>query len=464
MAERLLSVGLDVGTSTTQLVVSHLTVEDRASGFTVPRLEITDRQVVYESPIHFTPLLGPDLVDGEGIRAIVEAEYRSAGIEAVSVDTGAVIITGETSRKENARSVLKALSQQAGKFVVATAGPDLESVLAARGAGADAQARDTGRTFLHMDIGGGTSNLALCTQESVRPAGCLNVGGRLAKFDPEGHVTYVSPVLRGLVPWELGDTVTEKEAMTLAEALASALEMAAGLRQRTDLLEKLSTAGAVAINPEPGAIPSFSGGVADCIRQDFPWLQFGDLGPLLGRAIRESRLCAGEYRLGSRTIRATVIGAGCHSASLSGSTVFLRGQALPIQDLPAAHISFKEQQLPPEALSNLIRSRLGSLEGPGVLTLPGWQAPDYAAVTGLADAISGGIQGPCRVALKWDMAKALGHALALRLPKETPILCLDGLDIPPDSYLDAGTPIGPAVPVVVKTLAFTPAQETRLKI
>ena len=125
-----------MGTTTTQLIVSKLQVQNQASSFAVPELQITDRQVVYTSPVYFTPLIGQDLVDGEGVARLVKEEYQKAGITPEQVDTGAVIITGETSRKENARAVLEGLSTLAGDFVVATAGPDLESVLAAKGAGA----------------------------------------------------------------------------------------------------------------------------------------------------------------------------------------------------------------------------------------------------------------------------------------------------------------------------------------
>ena len=136
MAEHLRSIGLDIGTTTTQLIVSELGITNQASAFSVPELEITQRRILYRSPVYFTPLLQGELVDGAAIRQIVETEYQSAGITKDSVDTGAVIITGETSRKENARAVLHALSDFAGDFVVATAGPDLESILAAKGSGA----------------------------------------------------------------------------------------------------------------------------------------------------------------------------------------------------------------------------------------------------------------------------------------------------------------------------------------
>lgn len=455
MDKVLCSVGLDVGTTTTQLIVSRITARNQASGFTVPRMEITDTVLLYQSPIHFTPLLSGELVDGAGIRAIVQAEYEKAGIRPEDVDTGAIIITGETSRKRNAEAVLQSLSDYAGDFVVATAGPELESVLAAQGAGAVEASRETDNAVLHMDIGGGTSNLALCRDGKIMATGCLNVGGRLLKFDDQGRITYVSPVLEGITSHKVGDIVTEQQAMETARLLAGVLEMAAGLKEKTPLFSQLTTGGTQPVRLEGRPVLSFSGGVADCIASTPDWLEYGDLGPLLGQAIRESALCKGPYRLGKHTIRATVIGAGCHSMQLSGSTVFCRGFDLPAKNLPVAHLTLQEQSLPQEALTALIRSRLEALEPWGVLSLTGWTAPGYTTVTALADAIAGAVgRRPCLVALEADMAKALGHALALRLDPDVPCLCLDGLHIPPQSYLDVGDWVGPAITVVVKTLVF----------
>ena len=137
MDETILSVGIDIGTSTTQLIISRLTLVNQAAPFTVPRIAITDKEILYRSKIHFTPLRSDTVIDTEKVREIVDAEYRASGFERSQIQTGAVIITGETARKENAQEVLQALSGYAGDFVVATAGPDLESILAARGAGAD---------------------------------------------------------------------------------------------------------------------------------------------------------------------------------------------------------------------------------------------------------------------------------------------------------------------------------------
>ena len=258
MSEVLCSVGLDVGTTTTQLIVSELTVENQASSFAVPKLEITGRRIRYQSPVYFTPLTQGDLVDGEALGKLVREEYGRAGIAPADVDTGAVIITGETSRKENASRVLQALSDHAGDFVVATAGADLESRLAARGAGAVGYSEKTGKRVLHMDIGGGTSNLALIDGGKILRCGCMNVGGRLVKVDADGVITYLSPVARQLTDLEVGQKASLAKLEALAETLVQGLEMAAGLREKTSLWEKLVTKEALNTQPAaPGAVISF---------------------------------------------------------------------------------------------------------------------------------------------------------------------------------------------------------------
>ena len=445
MAE-LRSVGLDVGTTSTQMVVSRLGVENRAGAFSVPELDISSREILYESPVHFTPLLGIHRVDGTALRALVEAEYRRAGIRREDVDTGAVIITGETSRKENAREVLEHLSDFAGDFVVATAGPDLESVLAAKGAGAVEFSGKTGKTVLHFDIGGGTSNLALIEDGVITATACLNVGGRLVKAE-QGRISYVSPVLDGIYDGKVGDPAEREKLSELARKLAQVLEMAAGLRGTDGTLEALVTQEADGLPPALCATPlinaggkwviSFSGGVADCIEKEQPWDAFGDIGVLLGRAIRESRLCRGEYRLGEQTIRATVIGAGCHSTQLSGSTVFIQNVAFPLKNLPVV-----------EHAADLSR-----LDGPGVLVIPG-EALDFAGVRDMAKDLAGKLTLPIHIAAAGDMAKALGTQLALRLGRDAPILCIDRVRLRAGDYLDVAAPIGPALPVVVKTLVL----------
>lgn len=470
MSETLLSVGIDIGTSTTQLILSRLTLANRANPFSVPRIAIEDREVLYRSGIHFTPLLSDTVIDAEGVRTIVAEEYRKSGFAPEQVDTGAVIITGETARKENAREVLSALSQFAGDFVVATAGPDLESILAARGAGADEYSREHHTDVLHFDIGGGTSNLALYSHGELAATGCLGVGGRLIKLDREGTVTYVSPVLKRGAMWASPPTVGQKAAPEGLEpvirSMVEALEQAAGLRPGRDRLDAFLTQGT---RWEPRAVPvvSFSGGVADCIyAPPGDWKAYGDIGVLLGRAIAASPAFQGAGRFrGEETIRATVVGAGSHSTELSGSTIYYRDIAFPLKNLPILKLTGEEERGDAAALAQCIRDKLGWFADEGglsplALALRGEGNPSYARVDELARGIAGGLE-PLRaqgiapvVLVEADQAKVLGQAMAQRV--EGPLLCLDSVGVDNGDYIDIGAPVagGAVLPVVIKTLVF----------
>lgn len=459
MTERLLSVGIDIGTSTTQLIFSGLQVENSASAFTVPHFAITQKEILYRSPVHFTPLLSHDRIDTEALRAIIHGEYAAAGFLREQIQTGAIIITGETARKENAHQVLHALSGYAGDFVVATAGPALESVLAGKGAGAGELSRRENRPVLHIDIGGGTSNLALFREGEAVQTGCLNVGGRLVKFSPRGELEYLSPVLRAYTDCRLGQIMPEEERRQLASLLAQVL--AKSLRGE-EIPEGFVTDRPLAA-PE-GALLSFSGGVAALMAQ-LPGdpLTYGDLGVYLAEAILQSSLCRGDYRLAKESIRATVIGAGSHATGLSGSTIYYDGIDFPMKNLPVAALSPRDGALSPEALAGKIRGKLGLYRGEtAVLSLPGAKAPSFSRLCQWADGIALGAEPylragrPLLLALETDCGKALGQALRLLLPKEQPILCADGLILPEGSYLDIGSPIagGQTLPVVIKTLAL----------
>ena len=484
MAETLLSVGIDIGTSTTQLVISRLTLENRANPFSVPKVAIAEREVLYRSDIHFTPLLSDTVIDAQGVRAIVEEEYRKSGFDKGEIATGAVIITGETARKENAREVLSALSAFAGDFVVATAGPDLESILAARGAGADEYSGEKYADILHFDIGGGTANLSLWSHGELVQTGCLDVGGRLIKLDRDsGKITYVSPVItraaghlehagRGLAPAApyripaVGDTAAPEALAPVIQTMVEALEQAAGLRPGREKMDAFLTQDT---RWEPRTVPvvSFSGGVADCI--DAPpddWKAYGDIGVLLGRAIAASPAfqAAGRFR-GAETIRATVVGAGSHATDLSGSTIFYRDMTFPLKNLPILKLTAAEEQGDAAALAQSIRDKLRWFADEGglsqlVLALRGEDNPSYARIQALARGVADGL-APLReagfvpiVAVECDQAKVLGQALAPLL--DGPLLCLDGVGVDSGDYLDIGAPVagGTVLPVVIKTLAF----------
>ncbi len=462
----MLSVGLDIGTSTTQLVLSRLTVRNTAGAFSVPRFEITRREIVYRSAIHFTPLLSDTVIDVEAVRRIVDGEYRAAGIEKRAIETGAVIITGETARKENAKQVLSALSGYAGDFVVATAGPDLEGVLAARGAGCDRYSREHRTRVLNLDIGGGTSNLCLFDRGEAAETGCLNVGGRLLKLDAGGRITYRSPVLEGLCGLRVGERVTPEALEPLIGTLVQALEEAASLRPRTELSRRLVT-NRLPDLPQETPVLSFSGGVADMVYAETPpdWLAYGDIGVLLGQAIRRSPLFAASQRMPGETIRATVVGAGSHTTTLSGSTIAYEGVDFPLKNLPVLSLTEAEEDLDADRLAEAVGRKLrwfwedGAPE-PVVLALRGRKSPGFDELSRLADGLTRGLRpireagAPLLVAVAEDMGKALGQSMLCRLPPPRRLLCLDGLSLRTGAFLDIGRPVGSALPVVIKTLLF----------
>lgn len=470
--ETLLTVGIDLGTSTTQLVLSELTVENFASAFTVPRISISDKKVIYRSDIIFTPLLNQSEIEAEPIKAFVAEQYRQAGIHKQDIQMGAVIITGETARKSNANNVLRALSGYAGDFVVATAGPDLESIIAGKGAGAQTYSETKRKPVVNLDIGGGTTNLAVFKDGEVIDTACFDIGGRLIKLDQQQKITYIAPKIQEIInkkglTMHLGDQATEQNLLPIISELVAVLENSIGLGTQSPFYQLLVTNHPLR-KGENLPIVTFSGGVADCLNTTSTNLfKYGDIGLLLGKYLRKSLIFSEKEVLESaETIRATVVGAGSHTAEISGSTIAYREQILPVKNIPILKLAQEDETLTVTELGQRIQEKLNwhrIEETPQIaLAIRGMSNPTFADIQRYGQGIVEGLaslvaeQIPIIVMVDEDMAKALGHALSAHLPKDYPFICLDSVKVENGDYVDIGLPVaeGAVLPVIVKTLVF----------
>ncbi len=474
MHEVINSVGIDIGTSTTQLIFSKLTIENTATSYTVPRICIVDTEVVYESEIYFTPLTDAKTIDAEAVQKIVKAEYDRAGMKPEDLNTGAVIITGETARKENANEVLSALSQMAGDFVVATAGPDLESVLSAKGAGTNVMSENDRKTIANIDIGGGTSNIAVFNRGNLIGTSCLDIGGRLIKIE-NGVITYVYEKIGRLasslgIRLEVGQRTDEGDLNRLTEAMAKQLAMAVGLIPRDDFHKNLYTNDG---NPLPEDLKidgiTFSGGVAEIIYRPVRGdnFKFGDIGIILGNAIRDGRFFSSVKLYDSyETIRATVVGAGTHTTEVSGSTIRYEEEELPLKNIIVVKMTEEEEARLEIFSENMIRKleifTNRNKDECVAIALSGNDYKTFDKVQELAGAIIKGLKNydnpkvPILVIVENDIGKVLGNALKVLLEGRRKVICIDNIFVKDGDFVDIGKPVagGRVVPVVTKTLIF----------
>lgn len=476
----ILSVGIDIGTSTTQVIFGQLTFRNSAGYFTVPHISISGKKVLYKSDIYMTPLIDAVMIDGRAVREIVTKEYNKAGYRPKDIQTGAVIITGESARKENSEIVIRELSSFAGEFVVSTAGPDLESVIAGKGSGARQDSIDMQRATINLDIGGGTTNAAVFDQGETVARGCMDIGGRLVKFDRECKITYISESVKHIAA---ANDIMIREGMRadyqllyrIGEVMASLLYAwisHTGDDNVKQLLHRIETPGSTPLDGVQGIrAVCFSGGVGDCIyhpgRED--WKTYGDMGVILADAIRDSRLFS-DYTVtqATETIRATVVGAGSYTTSVSGSTITWNRDVFPITNVPVLKLDDKVQASCFEGDTELLREHFEWMQEQSdskqlILALKGQENPTYAGLKTLAETLAKVMddclpeESPMIVVVQHDMAKALGQ-LMMRVPvhRKRDVICIDNIQVDQNDFVDMGKPLvdGLVIPVVVKTLIF----------
>ncbi|MQA93495.1 MAG: recombinase [Streptosporangiales bacterium] len=468
------SVGIDIGSSGTQVIFSRLRLRRIGESLTT-RYIVVHRETRYRSPVALTPYASAGYIDAEALGTIVDRAYGAAAVRPSEIDTGVVILTGEALRRRNAEAIATVLAERGGDLVTATAGHNMEAMLAAYGSGAAQSSYDTGRRILNIDIGGGTTKLAVVEHGRPVTTSALDIGGRLlvvdddtlVRLDPAGR----RHAARAGYGWEPGDLVRPAELAKVTETMADALVAALTARPLPrDLAELYLTEPLAETGPIEGVM--FSGGVAEYVygREE---RGFGDLGRGLGRALRR-RADSGALPFPllppGECIRATALGASEYSVQLSGNTGCITDPdaLLPRRNLQVVRPDHRPgEKVEAAQVATAIRDRLVALDadlsGGDIVLAMSWEGPpSYDRLLPFALGIRDGLARriargrPVYVILDGDVAMTLGGLLREELVVGAELLVIDGLSLRDFEYVDIGRVRYPSgtVPVTIKSLIF----------
>ena len=477
----LLSVGVDVGTTTTQIVFSRINLQDVARAGQIPRINITDRKVIYQSPIVFTPLIDAETIDADKLNEIVRGEYSTAGIDPSQVETGAVIITGETAKKKNADEILRALSGLAGEFVVSVAGPNVESLIAGKGAGAAQYSQTNFTTVTNVDLGGGSANSATFRSGNLIGAAAMNYGGRVLEIEHStGVVRHVAEpgqrILEDIgLRLETGDSPSLEDLRRFTDRMADlTVELIEGTN--SPLAQKIYLTPPVGVTGK-GSVLMFSGGIGHYYYNPLKIVSVADttvhddVGPLLAESLRaHAVLNTYEIIPPAETLRATVLGASTQTVTLSGSTIWAEKEILPMKNVPVIRPMLGDagrgDPAPtPTGISKNIaeavtRWDVNLTTDPFAIALELNRPLDYTSLSHLANGLNEfsntmPSDRPLIVIIERDYAQALGQTVKGLAPSR-PLLVIDQVGLSEGDYIDIGAPLmdGRVVPLSVKTLIF----------
>jgi ethanolamine utilization protein EutA len=471
----LTTVGIDIGSAGTQVIFSRVNLRRLAEDLT-SRYYVVSRETLFQSPVALTPYQSEERIDDEKLGAIIDDAYNAAKLHPDNIDTGVVILTGEALRRENAQGIAKILSEQGGEFVTATAGHHMESMLAAYGSGAARVSSDEKKRILNIDIGGGTTKLGLVENGKVIATAAVHIGGRLQVVE-DGRIVRLDPAgkhhaRRAGFSWNRGDAIALADMEKVADLMADALVAAITARPMPHDIEHLYLTDPIA---ELGHIDGimFSGGVSEYVYQREE-RDFGDMGPRLGRAIRE-RIARGAFPWpvlpAGECIRATALGASEYSVQLSGNTSFISapGVLLPRRNLQVLLPPFVcEVAIDPQKLAKAIRDHMTAFDVVDTdreiaLALRWTGMPSYERLAAFAEGIRRGLadriakKQPLFIMLDGDVAQTLGHILRDELHVESEMLVIDGVVLWDFDYIDLGRIRMPSytVPVTIKSLVFS---------
>lgn len=471
--ETMISAGIDIGTSTTKLIISRFSLMNVAGTTHVPRIEIVDKEILYKSPIFRTPLTDPSTINVAEVEKIVRSQYAVAGIEASQIETGAVIITGETATKHNAREMLHYLSSEVGDFLVATAGPDLEGIIAAKGSGAYDYSSGSGKVIANIDIGGGTANIAVYKDKALLGTCTMHIGGRLIEFHQK-KVSSISPPVQKLlaeqaVSLQVGDSSDAPGVKFVTDFMAESLCRI--LKNEVQTQDQVLLLGH---HPNwQGKIDDivFSGGISECMYSHEPILgqqaNYDDIGIQLAQALQSNgNLRDFVWLEPVETVRATVLGAGTQTTEISGATIQVAPHELPLKNVPVYNYAFQSNLQKglenfEAAIKNAIDMFDAAREGQNfALYISDLPYLGFRDVQQLAAAIMQVMEQrpapdqPIVLVLQSDHAKVLGQTL-LAMNVRQSVICIDQINVDHGDYMDIGRALeSGVVPVVVKTLTF----------
>ncbi len=465
------SVGIDIGSSTSHLVFSVITLRREGASLS-GRFKVTDRKVVYRSDIMLTPYISGTLIDTERVKRFIEDAYKKAKMTPEEVDTGAVIITGEALKKENAQPIVEAFAKYSGKFICAAAGHNHEALLAAYGCGAVDLSKSEHKTVLNVDMGGGTTKFSLIEDGVVTQTASINVGARLIAFDDSDLVTRVEDAGRTIMgeagySVDVGKKIGKKQKEDFAAFMAKILFEVIERGPTSALARQLMVTEPFHNYRGLSQIDHlvFSGGVSEHV-YDRDRTAYGDVGPLMGKEVRArlKRLPQKNIvREPIEGIRATVIGAGEYTIQASGNTSYIsNANVLPVFGLKVIRASLKSGESVVEALNrSLAKFDLKSFGSGLALSLSLDGQLNYRSIRKVAEGIAEMCSGsearvPLYLALDLDVAKSLGGILKEELKLKREIIAVDGIEVGDLDYIDIGEPMGitEVIPVTVKSLMF----------
>jgi len=470
----LMTVGIDIGSSGTQVIFSRVHLRRLAEDLT-SRYYVVSRETLFQSPVALTPYQSEERIDDAKLGDIIDDAYVAAGLSPDRIDTGVVILTGEALRRDNAQGIAKILSEQGGEFVTATAGHHMEAMLAAYGSGAARVSSDENKRILNIDIGGGTTKLGLVDNGKVIATAAVHIGGRLLVVE-NGKIVRLDPAgkhhaKRAGFSFTREGTATAAELQKVADGMADALVAAVtALPLPHDIAHLYLTDPIGELGRIDGVM--FSGGVGEYIYEREA-RDFGDLGAELGRAIR-ARIAHGALPWpvlpAGECIRATALGASEYSVQLSGntSTISAPGQLLPRRNLQVVQPPFvPAESIDAEQLAQAIKSHITAFDLDDTdrdiaLALRWTGLPTYPRLAAFADGIKRGLADriarklPLYIMLDGDVAQTLGHILRDELNVDSELLVIDGVVLWDFDYIDLGRIRMPSytVPVTIKSLVF----------